>query len=340
MTQMRFVFESPPDLPFPPLGQSAAIPPVFVAIDFETANRHRSSICQVGLAEFHSGECGLNEAWLINPGAEFDAACIGVHGITPDDVREAPGFSAFYESKLRALLEDRVVVCHSAFDRVALTRACEQHGNELPAIRWMDSAALARRVWPEVSRSGWGLRNLATTRLGIDFRHHNAGEDARVAGMIVLAAAAQLGLDLEACVELAGRPSSRKSSSPRERRNTTNTAAAEPTVTELQQILSELIARPFSEPTDPLLAGERIAITGRLQLTKSEVGAAIEQLGGAREPGVNLRTTTLIVGSHHANALKGAEKSSNQRKAERYQNDGYDIQIFSESEWLELLREM
>ncbi len=65
-------------------------------------------------------------------------------------------------------------------------------------MAWIDSCHLARRAWPDQrQRGGHGLKALAA-RLDIRFRHHDALEDAIVAGKIVLAACRDLNWMIEA----------------------------------------------------------------------------------------------------------------------------------------------
>ena len=91
-------------------------------------------------------------------------------------------------ARLRRLLEGAVLVSHTDFDRVALDGAMRRYG--LAPIRsiWLDSAMIARRTWPEKYGRRWSLALVAGS-LGIAFRHHDAVEDARAAGEIVLRAA-------------------------------------------------------------------------------------------------------------------------------------------------------
>ena len=67
----------------------------WVAIDFETANALRGSPCSVGLVKVKEGQ--IVEEWssLIRPpdGRDhFDAFNTAIHGITADQVRDAPGW--------------------------------------------------------------------------------------------------------------------------------------------------------------------------------------------------------------------------------------------------------
>lgn len=46
----------------------------FVAIDFETANADRSSICQIGITEVVDGILQPSKSWLVQPeGNDYDA---------------------------------------------------------------------------------------------------------------------------------------------------------------------------------------------------------------------------------------------------------------------------
>ncbi|MCT4603807.1 MAG: exonuclease domain-containing protein [Marinifilum sp.] len=60
----------------------------FLVIDFETANS--DSICQVGIVKFENGECEVLLNSFINPNTHFTNS--GIHGITKEDVKDAPTF--------------------------------------------------------------------------------------------------------------------------------------------------------------------------------------------------------------------------------------------------------
>ena len=156
----------------------------FVAIDVETANNDRSSICQIGIATVRSGE--IVEVWseLINPETYFDYMNVSIHGIDDDVVSEAPTFKEIYGELEKRL--SRTVVSHTSFDKNAISQACHRHGKPMFRVRWLDSAEMVRRAWPDrYGKRGYNLKNVARD-LGIDFRHHDAGEDARAAAEIVL----------------------------------------------------------------------------------------------------------------------------------------------------------
>ena len=58
---------------------------------------------------------------------------------------------------------------------------------------WFDSVKIARKTWPEFKgKGGHGLGHLKTA-LGLEFQHHDAGEDARAAAEVVLKAETVMG---------------------------------------------------------------------------------------------------------------------------------------------------
>lgn len=70
------------------------------------------------------------------------------------------------------------------FDKIAITRACLEYNSPIILSNWVDSAKIARRTWEEFAYVGYGLANLAEF-LKIEFKHHDALEDAITAAKIV-----------------------------------------------------------------------------------------------------------------------------------------------------------
>lgn len=166
------------------------VPPVgpfrFVALDVETANATRSSICQVGLACVRNNESIETWSTYVNPGTD-DWSCSWVHGITPDFVVGCPSFPHVMEV-LNNVIGEHVVFQHSSFDRSAINAACVAHARAVPDWEWRDSVRVARTAWPELrGNGGHGLSSLKQY-LGLTFRHHDGEEDARAAAEIVLRA--------------------------------------------------------------------------------------------------------------------------------------------------------
>src|ERR1039458_2113037 len=116
----------------------------FVVIDVETANADLSSICQIGIASFRDGE--LADAWvsLVNPEDYFSAVNVSIHGIDNYQVRDAPTWAGVFPDVI-SLLQSRIAVCHTPFDRLALARACHRYDLNACECTWLDSARVVRR---------------------------------------------------------------------------------------------------------------------------------------------------------------------------------------------------
>lgn len=166
----------------------------FIAVDVETANGHRHSICQIGLAYVGTDGATHTESYLVDPQDRFSAFNIQLHGIGPDRVAGAPRFPEVLDA-LRHRLETSFLVQHSTFDKQAFDMACQKY--QLPSLKseWINSVTVARKAWPEFKgNGGHGLANLKS-ELGLVFHHHDAEEDARAAAEVVLLAEERTGLD-------------------------------------------------------------------------------------------------------------------------------------------------
>ena len=162
----------------------------FVALDLETANKNTGSICQIGLAGFKDGVLIREWASLINPEEQFSDFNIRVHGLTAADVAEAPTLPDVAKF-LRTWLNRQVVVCHTLFDQRALRLGFAKYGLTGLNCRWLDSCQVARRTW--VSPDGHSLPVICGL-IGYEFTHHDALEDAKAAGALILAAGRKTGL--------------------------------------------------------------------------------------------------------------------------------------------------
>jgi DNA polymerase-3 subunit epsilon len=180
----------------------------FVVVDVETANGDPASICQVGVVGFREGRVADSWESLVDPEDVFAPFNISIHGISPPMVAGAPTFPGVHET-LAAWFDGRVVVSHTPFDKTALRAVCGKYGLPEVRCRWLDSARVVRRAWTECSRRGYGLSSVAA-KLGIHFRHHDALEDARAAGLVLVRAIEETGLGVADWLELMDQPTRRK----------------------------------------------------------------------------------------------------------------------------------
>lgn len=282
---------------------------MFFVLDVETANADLASICQMGIVAFQDEK--IIETWesLIDPEDEFSQINISIHGITKEKVARAPIFPYIYES-LYSSLKGQIVVSHMPFDRIALARVCEKY--DLPALNctWLDSARVARRTWKQFAYSGYGLANLAK-ELEIEFQHHDALEDARAAGKILIKAINETGLDIPDWLERVNKPVF----------DDTNH--------------SERIKMDGNP--DGHLFGEIVVFTGALSMSRSEAADMAAQAGCQVNPSVTESTTILVVGNQDIKKLAGNEKSSKHRKAEMLIGKGHNIRILTENDFMKFV---
>ena len=175
----------------------------FNAIDVETANRTRASICQIGIAQVQVGKIKRAASFLVNPEEPFESFQTSLHGINEEAVSEAETMLSIHP-KLYRLIERAPLASHSPFDKQALEKAASKYGLTMPQIKWLDTGRVARSAWPDrYDGSSWGLKKIAAD-LGIEFLHHDAAEDARAAAEILLHACRHTGLDVDDWLEQAG----------------------------------------------------------------------------------------------------------------------------------------
>ena len=93
----------------------------FAAIDFETANNERTSVCSVGVVIVRNGEIVDSFYSLIQPEPNYyNYWCSQVHGLTREDTEDAPVFPKVWK-QIEPLIEGLPLVAHNkAFDESCL----------------------------------------------------------------------------------------------------------------------------------------------------------------------------------------------------------------------------
>lgn len=281
-----------------------------MAIDIETANADMASICQIGLAKFVDGK--LIEEWssLVDPEDYFDFVNINIHGITEEDVVGSPTFPELV-SVLGDFINNTICVSHTHFDRVSIGRALEKYSLKPIDTTWLDSARVARRTWEECSWNGYGLSNVCKI-IGYEFKHHDALEDAKASGQVILAAIEKTGLDIDAWLNRVRQPIDPSNSSSGAAINRDGNPEGE-------------------------LYGEVLVFTGALEIPRHEAADLAAIIGCTVAQGVTKKTTLLVVGDQDITKLAGKDKSSKHQKAEQLIAKGQQIRIIKESDFKELV---
>jgi DNA polymerase-3 subunit epsilon len=266
-----------------------------------------ASICQLGIVHFEDGKPVDSWSSMVDPKDYFDGMNVSIHGIDEEDVRGAPDFKQA-SLELHRRISGQVVAIHTGFDRNAIARASRKHAVAPPECQWLNTASVARRAWPEVAQKGYGLSALAE-RFGIEFEHHNAVEDARAAGLLLVLAIEKTNLGLAAWLDRVRRPIKLNS--------------------------SDSVAKD-GNPEGPLF-GEVLVFTGALTTPRREAAGLAARAGCESADGVTKHTTLLVVGDQDVRLLNGHGKSAKHRKAEELIAKGQPIRILTESDFISMV---
>lgn len=155
----------------------------FAAIDFETANSERSSVCSVGVVIVRNNEIVDSFYSLINPEPNYyNYWCTKVHGLTNRDTDDAPIFPEVWK-QIAPLIEGLPLVAHnSPFDESSLKAVFRVYQMDYPDYKFYDTLSTARRTMK-------GLENhqLHTVAAVCGYQldnHHHALADAEACAWI------------------------------------------------------------------------------------------------------------------------------------------------------------
>ena len=143
---------------------------VFTAIDFETAQGYRWSICQVGLVRVEHGKITSEASLLVQPPNNYYwDKCIDIHRITPQDTANAPTFDKIW-LKIEPFIKNQTVVAHNglSFDFPVMEKTLEYYGLKAPYYE----KYCTYRIFKD------NLASLCSS-YSIPLSHHDALSDAR-----------------------------------------------------------------------------------------------------------------------------------------------------------------
>ena len=319
-------------------GSDAPIPPsrprstnlTFVAFDVETANRSRGSVCELGWTVVEDGQVVAVDSTLVQPpgdATEFEGINIGIHGIRPDDVKDAPTFDEAV-GRFADVVGDRIVVAHNAaFDIGAIRDGCSYAGIAHPTIDYVCSMVAARR---EMALVSYRLPIVAA-ELGVPLgEHHRAADDSRTSA----------GVMLELC---------------RRRGVATVEDLADELMIRVGRLITghfigkSSIAKPLggwnapppdasatADPDHPLY-GKVMVFTGALSMTRAEAWEWAASVGAQPEENVTKRTNILVVGGGFQGESMDDFQTGKAKKAVALQAKGQEIEVFTERDFIEAL---
>ena len=166
----------------------------FVAIDFETANGNRSSVCSVGIVIVKGGQVVDSFYSLICPMPNYYAwFCQQVHGLSAEDTDTAEAFPEVWAhavEKIEQYFPDfeagevPLVAHNAAFDGSCLRAVFAAYEMGQPPYEFLCTLIASRRCFPDAPRHT--LDSIASL-CGYDLtNHHHALADAEACAAIAL----------------------------------------------------------------------------------------------------------------------------------------------------------
>lgn len=155
----------------------------FAAIDFETANYERTSVCSVGIIMVRDGKKTDSFYSLIHPEPDYyNYRCTQVHGLTREDTAHAPVFPQIWQQVAPRIQGLPLVAHNSPFDEGCLRAVFRCYQMDYPDYPFFDTLRASRRLFPWLPNHQ--LQTVAA-QCGYDLtRHHHALADAEACAWI------------------------------------------------------------------------------------------------------------------------------------------------------------
>lgn len=308
----------------------------FIAIDFETATALSDSACSLGLVFVDNLQIIDKKYYLIKPpNLDFDNSNIDIHGITPDMVRDSHCFSDVWLRIKNYFNGDNLIVAHnSSFDMSVLWCCLESCGYTIPNFPYADSISLTT---PKET-IGTSLVDRCKFYSVTLADHHDALADATACAEIVIKALEMSGFHsfnsymlrrnrfVKNFVELNPMRSMIGSKIKKYKNASIRISELAATVDEFDDL------HPFYQ--------KNFVFTGELRtIGRKEAMQKVLNCGGCVKSGVSSKTHYLIVGLQDNSIVGDDGLSSKEEKAYDLIEQGHDIQILNEQEFLSILNE-
>ncbi len=306
----------------------------FAAIDFETANTERDSVCSMGIAVVEGGRIVKTAHWLIKPPKlYFSPYNVTIHGITEDDVRDKPEFNQLW-NEIFPYLKGQVIVAHNAsFDLSVLRYILDRYNITYPELDYCCSVSISKKTWTELP--SYKL-NAVAKHIGHEFRHHDALEDAVAAAKIVIEACqlneiVELKELCEKCSVKIGRIFPGGYQPPTDSKKS---KASKSYGVKAKDIKTGKASFDINHPC----YGKSFVFTGTLaSMSRKAAMQKVVDNGGSCLDMVYKDTDYLVVGKQDPTKLKDGEKSVKLKLAEMYIQRKYHIHVISEEDFLNML---
>lgn len=305
----------------------------FVTIDFETANNMMNSACSVGIVAVKNLEIVKTDYFMIKPPTDhFRRENIDIHGIKYEDVKDCERFPYFYEDILTYIKKSWYVIAHNAqFDMSVLRSCIEHYCLEMPEFIYIDSINLSAQV----KRSGGNSLEDCAKFFNIKLEsHHEALCDAETCARIVIKSIKCVGF---------GSIAEYIDSYPGVNRKVFSELKSNRIMPKSRKIFhsikpSEITTTATSFNKSNAFFQKNCVITGEFEsISRREAMQKIVDVGGIVKTCVSSKTNYLIVGKQDKQIVGEDGLSTKEEKAYSLIENGADIVILNENEFLSIL---
>jgi DNA polymerase III subunit epsilon len=289
----------------------------FTAIDFETANRKRTSACSIGLAKVRDGKIVETYYDLIQPYPnEFEYINISIHGITPEMVDGSPTLLDAWPGIMK-FIDDDVLVAHNvSFEQSVINQYMLQHNMPIPTLEYLCTLYMSQVNYPR--RISYKLDDLTKDLLGRTVNHHHALEDAI------------------ACADLAIHHIGKfREQDPRELIK----VLYETPISKKNEWKKLTGTKPTKEELDPAhpFYQKKIVLTGQLDsMSREEAVRILVDCGGIYSTAVSKQTAIVVYGDVNYQKSNFGDLSNKHRAALLLKESGHPIQVISEIEFKQM----
>ena len=303
----------------------------FIALDLETANSFRGSICEIGLAFVEGGEVIDSKSWLVKPkGNQYDPFNIYIHGITPEMTAKSPSFPEVWQEVLSFINHKNVVAHNTSFDMYAIKDALEEFSLPFPEFSYFCSLRISRKAFPGLY--SYSLPNICEA-INVNFDlHHRAESDAiGCANVFIRSLEALKVSSLEELPDLLNlRKGSFDGQSHIPQRQKDNGGS-------YVNLLKNIVVDGSKFEPDNYFYEKGVCFTGAFSFAvRKELLQAVAEVGAKPMNSVTKETNILVVGQQDYKRVGVEGMSSKQKKAISLIDKGQDLEIMSESEFLSM----
>ncbi|GAB4007102.1 exonuclease domain-containing protein [Spirosoma migulaei] len=297
----------------------------FITIDFETATAQRDSPCEIGLSFVENSQIVETKSWLIKPHyyPHFDFFNVAIHGIRPQDVKNAPEFCDLW-GEIRPMIDGRFLIAHNAgFDFSVLRKTLDTYKIPYPTLNYSCSYIFSKKVW--LGLPAYDLKTLCRTN-NIDLQHHRAAADSRATAELALKAFELSGV---CCID----------DFPDKLRTVVGRiyeGGYKPSETkQINRNPTQIVGDITKHNPKSIFYGRSVVFTGALSsMVRANAQQLIADIGGIIGDGVTAKTDFLIVGQQDYRVVGDDGMSSKQEKAIKLVAKGSTLEIISEIDFL------